>query len=771
MNPFGFLILSALTGLSTLAFPSIKKAASPLDSIASMITLESGESFDESNGFYDDFTSGVDTSRWSIYKRVWGQVNGYVNGGVIPANVAYDSGASSLLLTARGQYDVKKEVSGVGSITDGSCTGACLVSNAFYAPGRFVTRFKPAARLGVCNAFWTYNEDSSSVNHEIDIEFPTIKDNLNDFRTVSFTNYVGSSTGNAVRLDDYLSDGNYHTFGFDWYYSANHKIIHYFIDGQTLATSSTNIPFLDTRITLGAWIPNNQNFVGLPLFEKAQMSVDYVAYIPFLNQSSTSQSGSLSSTHLASASEYPTSSTATPIVNQIANGDFEYQAVNSGKSLTNAGYTSDGTVTLSAADSAHSSYYASLSSGSSLSQSIDSVYASSSRDFAFSSLGKGMATLAFYDASSTLLSTQNIAIDDTAWTNHTLNDLVAPTSSVSLKITFQGSAALAVDDLSLVPHQAAATTTDSLGETSLANSSLSSSLPSVWTSKATVDWNASSSWKASCATYQQSSVILGCDETTATSAKEASISNYSSADTDSDSLTMRAIYQTTSAIDSTHFTQAMWMTYDVASFSDIAFAIAGYAIDPSLSYYHNLILYSTDQGSTYSVLTDQFLRNSAGKAVNEIDPYIVKGSSSAVTSSYTQIRFAFASIAYSIGGQGVKLSGVMINTKNAFESQLDQSGLCTLTAAKQKMMAVMNAEMSLTDQTAFASDLVSDGSGKTYAQRYAYLASYWASLSSGTPLQTPESLGEGDFNIPLLVFTGLAAVGSLLFIVRRRKKR
>jgi len=132
---------------------------------------------------------------------------------------------------------------------------------------------------------------------------------------------------------------------------------------------------------------------------------------------------------------------------------------------------------------------------------------------------------------------------------------------------------------------------------------------------------------------------------------------------------------------------------------------------------------------------------------------------------------AFASIAYSVGGQGVKLSGVIINTKNAFESQLDLSGLCTLSSAKQKMMAVMEAEMSVTDQSAFASDLVSDGSGKTYGERYAYLSAYWAGLASGSSLRVLDSLNGKETYLPVLVFVGFGTAVTCLFMAKRRKKK
>ena len=759
-------ILISVMALLLSIFPSAlsvpkREAQTSIADVASMLTVESGESLDTANGFFDDFSSGIDRSSWYLSKAAWGQVNGRTNGGVIPQNASYDASLGTINLLARGANYLKKEVEGVGDITDGSCTGSSLLSAAYYGPGRFVSRFKPAPRLGVCNAFWTYVEDAEGINHEIDIEFPAITGNINDFKTVAFTNYVGSDTPNKAVLSNYLSDGNYHTFGFDWYYSASHKLIRYFIDGNLLATATTNIPFLTTRIALGVWIPNNADFVGLPNFELAQMNVDYVSYIPFKEQSATASTAALPSSRLASDSEYPGYSVTTPLINQVANGDFEYAGVNATKTLSQAGFTHSGSVSIAHNVDNNSTYFATLASGSSLSQNIDSVYASSSRDLSFRSQGSGTATLRFLDSNGSTLSSQDIAINDSLWTVHSSLALSAPATAYSAQLSWTASTSLALDDLSFVPHSETpiTTITDSLAATSLSNTTMSASLSSAWTTKATVNFSASSAWKASSAKYS-STLILGT-ETSDSSSKSATISNYGSSDTDADALTMKAIYAATSTIDSSHFTQALWMDYDISSFSDITLYISGYAIDPSASYYHNVLLYSTDQGASYQICANQFLRNSASKNTNEIDPYAVSADASAISGSYTTLRFAYASIAFSLGGQGVHISGVVINGSTAFKEAMDSSTICSSSSAQQKLLAVVYAHLSDSERLSMSTLTVKGDNSKTYEQRYQYLLSYWGSSSSANVFA---DLQETNW-IYLAGFLGLSWLLLLAFLV------
>ena len=124
------------------------------------IPVLSGEELDYSNQVFDDFDNGIDSSRWYIYNKTWGQVNGRQNGGVVPDNVFYDSSEGTAILRTTGdQYADKLITPGPNAQTEGGRrTGADLVSKFWTYPGRYEVRMKVAPRYGACTSLWTYIE-------------------------------------------------------------------------------------------------------------------------------------------------------------------------------------------------------------------------------------------------------------------------------------------------------------------------------------------------------------------------------------------------------------------------------------------------------------------------------------------------------------------------------------------------------------------------------------------------------------------------------------
>ena len=290
-----------------------------------------GVNFDYSKTFFDDFTNGVDYNTWIISEDCWGSNRG----GLTVKNLFYtDEG--TLLLRANGNHYSGDEVQGYGSVKDGRDTGASLVSKFVTGPGRYEVKMKPMPRLGGCTAFWTYSNrpvsGSENDNHEIDIELPGGKSGgVHSFQYMMNTNYVtetymanvdfklSEATNNKVIN---LNDGNFHTFGFDWY--TNPELIVYHVDNVVTAVSNVFIPYLLTRIWVGVWISITDNFMGAPEFESDFMEIDWVKYIPF----DSTQPYTVCEVDEVSKScpkeLYPTSPVSRPIVNKISNGDFEY---------------------------------------------------------------------------------------------------------------------------------------------------------------------------------------------------------------------------------------------------------------------------------------------------------------------------------------------------------------------------------------------------------------------------------------------------------------
>ena len=294
--------------------------------------IESLESvaLDNENAFFDDFLNGVDYDRWQIGAGAWG----YGNGGVVPENVFFTE-EGYLILRGNGLYYARNEVKGLGALKDGRNTGSAIISKFKVGPGHYEVKMKPLTRLGACTALWTFTNRTSLLydendNHEIDIELPGGKSrSAISFKNVLNTNYVTESMNISkdIVVSDItsgetinLADGKFHTFGFDWY--TDPSVIIYFCDGHITAINDLFVPTLESKLWLGNWFPNNAAFVGESLFETDYMVVDWVKYIPFLNQPFEKWDASVS-VNAAEKSQYPTSPIILENPNMIANGDFD----------------------------------------------------------------------------------------------------------------------------------------------------------------------------------------------------------------------------------------------------------------------------------------------------------------------------------------------------------------------------------------------------------------------------------------------------------------
>lgn len=295
-----------------------------------MIETLGDVSLDLDNAFFDDFTNGIDYDKWMIGSGAWG--NG--NGGVVPENVFYTEDGV-VILRGNGMYYARGEVKGLGVLKDGRNTGSVLISKFKVRPGHYEVKMKPLPRLGACTAFWTYTNRLPTVyevndNHEIDIELPGGKtSNAISFKNVLNTNYVteGMNISKDISLADVtdgntinLADGQFHTFGFDWY--TDPEVVIYSVDGHISAISELFVPYLESKLWLGNWFPNNSGFVGDSLFETDYMLIDWVKYIPFLDQPYEEWDASVS-VNCAQRSQYPSSPIILPKANMFANGDFD----------------------------------------------------------------------------------------------------------------------------------------------------------------------------------------------------------------------------------------------------------------------------------------------------------------------------------------------------------------------------------------------------------------------------------------------------------------
>lgn len=414
------------------------------------LNLLSDVSFDTANAVFDDFTNGVDYDKWIIGNGFWGQGNG----GVIGENVFYTE-EGELLLRGNGLYYAKEEVKGVGVLKDGRNTGAALISKFLTGPGRYQIRMKPMGRQGACTAFWTFSnqpvEGQENDNHEIDIELPGGKSQgVISFKNVLNTNYITEQHNQSqdIAVKDIgagvinLNDGNYHTFGFDWY--TNPGYIVYSIDGKVTSVSDRFIPSLQTRIWLGAWFPNNAGFVGQSLFETDYLLIDWVQYIPF-DETQTFTPFVPSVTVSEYPKElYPNKPVVIPETNLIANGDFEY--IRKKEEIHDYGwnYLKLNTETREAKDVCYpdlgigyqGSCGVNINHGGYLTSAIDSVYEGYKYHVSFDAKTDGDDStfiISYFDATGGLLEEKVTTLSKGEWNEYSF-DITAPANSYSIKI-------------------------------------------------------------------------------------------------------------------------------------------------------------------------------------------------------------------------------------------------------------------------------------------------------------------------------------------------
>lgn len=427
--------------------------------------------FDYEHAVFDDFANGVSIKNWYIANQAWGGSNG----GVIPNNVNYtDDGV--LVLSGNGNYYADHDVRGVGDVKDGRFTGAALVSKFRVHAGRYEIKMKVLPRLGACTAFWIYAYDSTTdANHEIDIELPGgNKNHFITFENVLNTNYVTEAFKHSqdtlissVKDDNeevFLNDGEWHVFGFDWY--TDPELVVYYVDGKVTAVSDVFVPNMEARLWLGCWFPVASAFVGSADFEKDNMYVDYVKYIPFANQPYQEYDPPFSG--YALENEYPTSPIPAPNINKVSNGNFENLPLElfeegeedmekdvlgwhltkrlvEDKAIKEVIKVEDGV-------GFDDSKALVVSDNGIIYQLIDSVYHNFQYDFSFYAKGNGRVSVIYFGKNNTdPLEIKTIDVNTLELTMKTLS-LVAPEGAQSIRINIESSEgnSLLVDNVSML---------------------------------------------------------------------------------------------------------------------------------------------------------------------------------------------------------------------------------------------------------------------------------------------------------------------------------
>mmetsp|Transcript_27992 Transcript_27992/g.59712 ORF Transcript_27992/g.59712 Transcript_27992/m.59712 type:complete len:624 (-) Transcript_27992:13-1884(-) len=248
--------------------------------------------------FYDDFSAGLDESKWLTAEKSWGGgADGFTNGGVVAENVVANVTAGTIVFNAHGNF-YNGDVMGINKDltrqTTGVRTGGAIATRQYLGAGSYEIKMKIAGELGVCSAIWTffYNDDDycssgdAIINHEIDIELPgrpSAATNDIDFSQALLNTWIGEIgslyEAGYTSLDKDVDDDVFHTWRFDWHTDPSDRRVEFYLDGEYLRTMRNFIPFYAGRLWIGAWFPNA--WAGEPNFAEAQMEVDYVKFTPF----------------------------------------------------------------------------------------------------------------------------------------------------------------------------------------------------------------------------------------------------------------------------------------------------------------------------------------------------------------------------------------------------------------------------------------------------------------------------------------------------------
>lgn len=282
------------------------------------------------DGFYDDFSHGIDPNRWILVNKQWGGNNG----GVIAENIHWVP-----------QSDHHLELIGHGNNYQGSIrgingskirVGAAIATRGYYASGIFSVCAKTSPELGAVNALWlfhytelttsdsAYKSDEDPIrNSEIDWETPT--DDGHDaeisYRYARTNAWGGQKPGDThyftqiIDLAPYndgidpSKDHLYHKYEIIWHSGNNlpngtrapGSVTWLFahdcnspgtVVNHLIGTKNGNddVPYHAARFWLGIWFPVTHTlyrgkytgWAGTPDFNTTSLNIKWVSITPFI---------------------------------------------------------------------------------------------------------------------------------------------------------------------------------------------------------------------------------------------------------------------------------------------------------------------------------------------------------------------------------------------------------------------------------------------------------------------------------------------------------
>ena len=754
----------------------IKEAKADTTTDMDSISPESGEQLDTANMIYDDFSSGINTGRWVVSKKAWGNGTVSYNSGVIPENVFYNSEDKTVVFRALGDYYKDNDVNydlhskygyahddstGGGRVysKDGTRTGGCIKTREEFGPGRFEAKFKVAPVEGVCTAFWTFNygEGGETNYNEMDFELPTYldSDNKDDlyFNRIICTTYKEEEQYKSQRVTNpvYLNDNQYHTYCLEWYYSNNTKKVKWFIDGSLICSwnNTDHISNNIGRVTLGTWIPGRSSFCGIPNFDKAYMELDYFKYTPFKNQTNVSVSKTL-----ADYSTTYTTITETPQNDFAVQGRFNYgitdNFLTSGDVSASKSYNYEG---------GNSSYGVKIAGAGHSGTSWLKVTQPNIRGISKLNLSmnyKGSGWIEGYADGDYFYCSE--ALNQSSWSSFN-QDINIPNLAKQLVFVIyseDSANGLTIDNVSLQYPEQQNENPDPSGLSSYSFFTKTNGQTSDSTSNEKdlyPDGVSTHLWKVGCGKYY----IKNNDVNTIYVKPNTNVMN-------ADSSSYYYPFKTCLAnngFSSGNKVALFAMQFDVDNFKDVELAMYSYSGVSGRTIY---ILYSLDSGLSWSLLDSKACSSSNmpgdGTTFRYNYRFVAPNSLQGKT-----IRLAFAG---SDGGSedGYRIMSVFINNYENFKEKLD-GPTCSLSKDDQDFLAHEYDNLTDNEKTLLANETMTNYN-QSYFAGYSYLVNYWNHSGSNSRLIIP--VKENAIILFAFIVTGVGVVITFFLITRKKKK-
>lgn len=738
--------LSFLAGvflISSNVAKDVRANSTDMDSVGVL----DGESLDKSNIFFDDFSTGIDSSTWAVSEKVWGSDNN----GVRHENLFYDGVNKRVIFRALGdQYE--------GNLDNGKRTGAAIFTKQEFGPGRYEVKMRAAPKIGVCSAFWTYGDYNDGYNDmysEIDIEIPTYNIRGDDYRftfdKMITTSWVGEDeetekSSESAPIGSFTNNNEFHTYAFDWYYSNSHQLVNWFVDGVLVKTIATNVPEYSARLWVGAWIPANQYFIGMPDFDEAYMDIEYVKYTPFVNQIHTKMNAPLES---QISDVYPSSSNSFNSRNFLANSGFNYNSLNSFDITNNVAISHDFDC-----KSDPNSYGVKISNNSLANNTLSyalNVEGLSSLEYSLMYKGFGSTSIKFYGEGDLSSYNVNVALPSSPseWSSYS-QIVTIPNGAINAVVSLhsESTVGLTIDDWFFGYTQVAP---DPMTNTGVSYSFFTKEYHDEqegWGEKVvTPDGNASKPWKMARGKYFN---WKGDIETLAI----APSSNVMTSLSGDEYYPFRLALENANLASEGQNVFLMYQQFDLNYFSDIELSFYAKTFD------NIAILYSIDNGTTYSLLTSK----NYGQIIDSGDStfkFNLSASNSLLGGiEYESIRFAIAGL--NTSEDSSRLVSMIINNSNDLRNRLDSNVMCSASKNIQEHMEREYSHLSETELEDFSKDIMKHYN-QTYEEGYLYLLSYWGGNVNNHVLISLNENNTASFAVAMLFASSFVIIGAIFF--------